>query len=534
VQDQYQCDGSLYFAGTGNRFVSDTHIVCIAPAGVGVSQALTVAVGSTQVDGPSPVPNERKETAAGQINNYGGTITAASFPKGGPIRVESALALLGPGFCEDGNSTQCTSRADCGLKGTCSSSASVFIGIALPPPSDLSKAEAVGIIAADYDTNTLIAAPGSLEVAKSDTQVTVFRSPGINVGPLDGKLDQMQYAFSMFSYERPAITVVSPKLGAVMQTRQITVDGLNFGLQTRYVEIRVQGVPYRLHPFGDAVVHQEHVCCTCYWECSGSPRICGCTPPKLTPINGSCVALSPSGICTMHLVEVCKIFTVHEQLQTAVPNIYSQYNQGLLPIYGIIPKQTISPSIGDKQFQLCVIQDPWCPLSTTQDTYIDWFLTVNCPAMTRPETQIVTEYKGLSGTDPNQFYTVLLKESLSVKPECDDVLKVCCAFTLSFKDYFSSAPNYNVYDKFHKFPGFCGQHIVRTVIDDQESFSRGKQKENMNSQSLIYYDDKPVCAYSSVYSCGIVCSADCICNFFAMKYWSSNDPALFTARDCSL
>jgi hypothetical protein len=502
-QDQYQCDGNTYFSGTGNRFVSDTHIVCIAPAGVGISQALTVAVGSTQVDGPSPVPNARKETAAGQINNYGATYTAAPFTKGGPIRVESALALLGPGSCSDVNVTQCTSKLDCGSKGTCSGSASVFIGTAVPPPSDLSKLEAVGIISADYDTNTLIVAPGSLEFAKSEL-VAVVRSPGINIGPLDGKLDQMQYAFSMFSYERPTISVASPKLGAVMQTRQITIDGLNFGLQTRYVEVRVQGIPYQLHPFGDAVVHHEHVCCTCYWECAGSPRICGCTPPKQTPISGSCVALSPSGICTMHLVDVCKVFTVHEQLQTSVPNIYSHYNQGLLPVHGTIPKQTINPSLGDKQFQLCVIQDPWCPLSTTQDTYIDWYLTVNCPTMVRPETQLVTEYKGVSGTDPNQFYTVLLKESLSVKPECDDVLKVCCSFTLSFKDYFSSLPNYNVYDKFHKFPGFCGQHVIRALIDGQDSFGRGKQKENMNSQSLIYYDDKPV---SALFGADFLCAA---------------------------
>ena len=494
THDQYQCDRNAYYAGTGNRFVSDTHIICIAPAGVGLSQGLTVAVGSTQVDGPSPVPNEVLETAAGQSHNRGLATIAAASAAGSPLHVDSVLALFGPGACDNAVGIQsCTSSKACGEGGSCSSQGALFIGASLPFVPPLSHLSAVAVISTNYDTNLLTLAPGSFDSAVTASEI-VLRVPGINVMDSDSQLDQMQYAHSMFSYERPTVISAAPKLGAVMLTRQITVDGMNFGVQTRYVEVRVSGLPYKLHPFGDTLLQQEHVCCQCYWQCSGNdPRTCSCSAdPQWVPINGTCVDLSQSGSCGTHLVELCKIYTVHEQLQTAVPNMYSQYNQGLLPINGLIPKQTLSPSTGDKQFQLCVNQDPWCPLSTIPDTYMGHFLTVSCPAMSKPETILITEYKGVFGTDPAQFYMVTLKDSLSVKPDCDDSLKVCCSYTLTFQDYFSGLPNFKFYDRYHSFPGFCGQHIIRTIIDGQMSLSRSMQKENMNRHSLLYYDDKPV------------------------------------------
>jgi hypothetical protein len=367
----------------------------------------------------------------------------------------------------------------------------VNLPVPLVPP--LSQYTAIAVVAANYDFNTLVISPGSLGFAVSASQA-VIRVPGINVMQSDSQLDQMQYAFSMFSYERPTVQLATPKLGAAMLTRQITVDGINFGVQTRYIEIRVEGIPYKLHPFGEAVLHHEHICCRCYWKCSGTePRVCACsTDARWEPINGTCVDISQTGACANHLVEVCKVYTVHEQVQTSVPNMYSHYNQGLLPITGLIPKQSLSPSTGDKQFQLCVIQDPWCPLSTTPDTYINYYLTVTCPAMQRPETLLIIEYKGVQGTDPLQFYMVTLKDSLSVKPDCDESLKICCNYTLTFRDYFSNLPNFNFYNRYHSFPGFCGQHIIRTVIDGHHSVNRSTQKQNMNEHSLVYYDDKPV------------------------------------------
>ena len=503
LHDQYQCNTTLFYAGTGNRFVSDTHIVCIAPAGVGLSQGLTVAVGSTQLDGPSPVPNERSETQYGQIHSRGATEITLGADVGSPVHVASVLTLFGPGECNEVKGVFCTTSKSCGLDGACSASGAIVVGLSAPKP-DLSQETAVGVVSANYDLNTLNFAEGSWNIPVTAEQ-GIVRVPGINLMDSDSQLDQMQYAYSMFSYERPSVFSVMPKLGAVMLTRQITIDGINFGIQSRYIEVRVAGIPYKLHPFGAAWIEQEHVCCKCYWQCSGSPRTCSCqgdTSPVMEEINGTCVdPLGTSVTCPTFSVAICKVFSVHEQLQTLVPNMYTQFNQGLVPLVGLIPKQSLSPSVGDKQFQLCVIADPWCPLSSTPDTYINYFLTVHCPKMTKPETILIVGYSGISPTqtDPTQFYMVTLADSLSIAPACDDSLKVCCSYTMLFQDYFSSMPNFNYYDRYHPFPGFCGQHLVRAVIDGYESFDRSMQKENLNLHSLLYYDDKPVSCFLMIF-----------------------------------
>jgi hypothetical protein len=277
-----------------------------------------------------------------------------------------------------------------------------------------------------------------------------------------------------------------------MFSRQITIDGQNFGIQTRYVQVLLEGIPYRLHPFGEAIVHQDHICCHCQWQCFNYPRECRCSPPHLDPIVGTCVDQASPSACSNHLIDVCKIFSLHDQIQTAVPNIYNTYNQGLLPFHGVIPKQGLSPTQGDKQFQLCVVQDSWCPLSIVPGAYQNWFLTVSCPSMPKAETQLIVDYKGVSGTDAGQFYMVTLKDALSSKPDCDDVLKICCTYVLSFQDPFLNQPTFNFYDNFHGFPGFCGQHIIRVVVDGYQSPNRAMNANNLNMQSLIYLDDKPV------------------------------------------
>ena len=511
VSDEFQCNSLRFRAGTGNRFVSDTHIVCIAPAGVGISHDLTVAVGSTQLDGPSPVPNMRSETQWGQSNFFGRALAKSPTPTtiDGPILVDSAFSLFGYGSCIDIDTRKstglaCATSTQCGTKSICSSNGSVFLNIGSSIPSVFSSNEAVAVVSVDYDANSLQLARGSLT---SSLVSDIYRVPGINVLPSDNALDQMTFSASMFSYERPTIKYTSPRLGSVMSSRQITVDGVNFGLQTRYMRVLIQGIPYKLHPFGEVTIRHEHVCCQCIWQClnTRSPRTCRCVSQKElgkelgSPILGTCIQTSTTGACTYFVEETCKVFTGHEQIQTAVPNLYPQYNQGLLPIYGIIPKQSINPSNGDKQFQLCVLQDPWCPLSTVPDTYKNWLLTVMCPTMTKPDMQVINDYKGVSGSDPATFYLVTLKEPLSVKPECDDVLKVCCTFTLTYQDLFLNIPMYNFYDRYHQFPGFCGQHLVRLNVDGHESFTRGMQMENMNLQSLLFYDDKPVNLYQLTY-----------------------------------
>ena len=39
-------------SGGGNRWMSDSHILCVMPAGVGIAKGLTVAIGSAQVPKP--------------------------------------------------------------------------------------------------------------------------------------------------------------------------------------------------------------------------------------------------------------------------------------------------------------------------------------------------------------------------------------------------------------------------------------------------------------------------------------------------
>ena len=67
--DEYQCDRE-FVAGGGNAWMSDTHILCVMPAGVGVAKALSLAIGSAQLDGPSPVPALAATTQYGQGNGY--------------------------------------------------------------------------------------------------------------------------------------------------------------------------------------------------------------------------------------------------------------------------------------------------------------------------------------------------------------------------------------------------------------------------------------------------------------------------------
>ncbi len=68
------------------------------------------------------------------------------------------------------------------------------------------------------------------------------RPPGINVGPSDAELDQMAHSINAFSYARPVVHLVVPREGPVRRTRRITVDGANFGIQSRYIEVFVAGM----------------------------------------------------------------------------------------------------------------------------------------------------------------------------------------------------------------------------------------------------------------------------------------------------
>ena len=97
--DEYQCDEE-FAQGAGNRWMSDSHIMCIMPAGVGVGKGLTLAVGSAQVDGPSPVPALAADTQYGQAHGFGRTISDEAYvSEPDLIYVESSRDLLGWGYC---------------------------------------------------------------------------------------------------------------------------------------------------------------------------------------------------------------------------------------------------------------------------------------------------------------------------------------------------------------------------------------------------------------------------------------------------
>jgi hypothetical protein len=66
------------------------------------------------------------------------------------------------------------------------------------------------------------------------------RPPGINAGPSDRVLDQMAHSINAFSYARPVVHLVVPREGPVRRSRRITVDGANFGIQSRYIEVCVR------------------------------------------------------------------------------------------------------------------------------------------------------------------------------------------------------------------------------------------------------------------------------------------------------
>jgi hypothetical protein len=120
------------------------------------------------------------------------------------------------------------------------------------------------------------------------------RPPGINVGPSDGELDQIAHSINAFSYARPVVHLVVPREGPVRRTRRITVDGANFGIQSRYIEVFVAGIAQRKHALGQTLVNtgggeggglfakesavpvggSDEICCSCDWYCVGYYFIC--------------------------------------------------------------------------------------------------------------------------------------------------------------------------------------------------------------------------------------------------------------------
>ena len=98
--------------------MSDSHIICIMPAGVGQMQDLSVAIGSAAIDGPSPVPSMRYDTQYGQAYVTGSTVASTEYTGTGLIQVVSPQKLFGSGFCKiDGvfhpSLFHCVSNVDC-------------------------------------------------------------------------------------------------------------------------------------------------------------------------------------------------------------------------------------------------------------------------------------------------------------------------------------------------------------------------------------------------------------------------------------
>eukprot|EP00960_Hanusia_phi_P066527 766414-Hanusia_phi.AAC.3 len=419
--DEFQCDGD-YRQGAGNKWMSDSHIICIMPAGVGLMQDLTVAIGSAAIDGPSPVPSMRYDTQYGQSHVTGSSLASSDYTGSGMIQVHSAQKLFGSGVCKvDGvvhpSLYHCASDTDCksyGICTTCKVVCETAGTISISPPQSQSIPTVAGIeyalvTAVDFSSNKIAVDPWSVPPIFQAESV-LYRPPGINVLPSDSQLDQIAFSPNAFSYSRPVVHKVVPRFGPVRRSRQITVHGLNFGLKKDYI-------PKGLH-----------------------------------------------------------IRPLEKYVARVDGNV-----QGLLPIRASIPSQKFS-STGDKEFLICSPLNSACPLNQLQGAYINWQLSVYFPNNQGWDIRKVTGY---------QDYTVTLDESLRNKPECDGqygcpqyVLNPLDPRTLSF-------PTYNYYDKFHPFPGWCGQHLVRVEVDGQMSIAREQSRENMNEQSLVYFDDKP-------------------------------------------
>ena len=566
--DEYQCDDrDKFVAGGGNRWMSDSHILCVMPAGVGVARGLTVAVGSAQVDGPSPVPSLRGTTQYGQNNGFGRAVTSdphAAAPLA--VYVDSAATLFGWGYCarEAPAGAAVSERVFDGLAGSAEElrrrqSVTGFGRVCrqkedcLPPAPPPQFDEQGNIIPVERDQDldaegrawvclaygTLVrnvpapaVQPGlevalgvsRLELARDESfngdlvsvepwsvptagevGIELSRPPGINVGPSDLQLDQMTHSPNAFSYARPVLTLVVPREGAVRRERVITVDGANFGVQSRYVEVVVGGIPARKHSLGQTLVStpdfgapyggQEEVCCSCEWYCQGEPRRCACRASS----HGSqrrCVAGSTSvtGDCREYRINTCGVTRVHQQLTCTVPDLHHDLDEGMLPIYGAVPDQK---SPGDRDFKLCTsaingYNGP-CPLSKVPGYYVGWSLKITYPANNEYDIRHITAYDGLAGSETRD-YRVSLSEALRAKAECDEQFG-CPTFRLTPKlsggRNMDAVPS-NLYNRpGHPFPGFCGQHQVRVRVDGQASRARQHSRENANQQSLIYLDDKP-------------------------------------------
>ena len=386
--DEYQCD-SDFVSGGGNKWMSDTHILCIMPAGVGIAKGLTVAIGSAQVDGPSPVPALHSTSRFGQAHGFGYSPTTEGYAaEVSTLQVASARELFGWGYCQRDHVTDqreagatgiaeinagyanqlltklgkhCQSIADC-LPPPPKPEFDVFgEPLPLPPvPPDLDESGnplppwrciAWGTLARTQDIQAPVVFGGievSIAVAdyglvrgasQSGDEVTLAgwsvatgglagdhlsRPPGINVGPSDGDLDQMAHSINAFSYARPVVHLVVPREGPVRRTRRITVDGANFGIQSRYIEVFVAGIAQRTHALGQTLVNKgggeggglfafesalpvggsDEICCSCDWYCAGSPRVCRCRSSTAAS-RTRCIAGSntPQG-CLSYQVEV--------------------------------------------------------------------------------------------------------------------------------------------------------------------------------------------------------------------------------------
>jgi hypothetical protein len=134
----------------------------------------------------------------------------------------------------------------------------------------------------------------------------------------------MAHSINAFSYARPVVHLVVPREGPVRRTRRITVDGANFGIQSRYIEVFVAGIAQRKHALGQTLVNKgggeggglfafesalpvggsDEICCSCDWYCAGSPRVCRCRSSTAAS-RTRCIAGSntPQG-CLSYQVEV--------------------------------------------------------------------------------------------------------------------------------------------------------------------------------------------------------------------------------------
>jgi hypothetical protein len=310
------------------------------------------------------------------------------------------------------------------------------------------------------------------------------RPPGINVGPSDVQLDQITHSPNAFSYARPRVTLVVPREGPVRRSRTITVDGSDFGIQSRYIEVLVTGIPRRLHALGKTLVAtpgggvptggEEEVCCSCDWYCYGYPRVCRCRDPTALArrrcVAGSRTSGGARPNCREYHIQTCGVTRVHQQLTCKVPDLHHELDEGLLPIRGALPKQKLS-SAGDREFQLCSPPisgyDGPCPLSKVPGFYVGWEIKITFPVSGEYDIREVIGYEGQVEAESKTFL-VVLSDALRSKPECDDQLG-CPTYTLTPSvapaTNMPRVPTYQFYDAAHPFPGFCGAPQVRVRVD---------------------------------------------------------------------